>query len=141
MASLIKELSIEAPAEVVWGAVRDVGEVHRRLAPGFVLDTKLDGDVRVVTFANGVAARERIVSLDEGARRLAYSAVGGRAVHHHASFQVFAEGERRCRLLWVTDVLPHEMAGPIRAMVEQGAAAIKRALEASARPSAAAPPR
>jgi hypothetical protein len=34
--------------------------VHRRLAPGFVVDAKMDGDARIVTFANGNIARERL---------------------------------------------------------------------------------
>ena len=129
MASIVKELSIEAPAEAVWSAIRDVGEVHRRLAPSFVVETKLDGETRVVIFANGLVVRERIVGIDDGARRLAYAAVDGRAAHHNASFQVFPEGEARCRLVWITDVLPDDVAGLIRDMAEQGAAVIKRTLE------------
>lgn len=128
MATIIEDLSIDASADAVWDAVRSVGEVHRRLAPGFVVDTRLEGDARIVTFANGLVVRERIVGIDDRARRLAYAAVGGRATHHNASFQVLPEGEARCRLVWITDVLPDEAAGPIRAMVEQGAAAIQRAL-------------
>jgi len=38
MASIRKEILIDAPPEDVWAAVRDVGAVHRRLAPGFVVD-------------------------------------------------------------------------------------------------------
>lgn len=129
MATIVKEMWIDAPADAVWGAVRAVGEVHRRLAPGFVVDTALEGDTRVVTFANGMVVRERIVGIDDAWRRLAYAAVGGRAEHHHASFQVLPEGEARCRLVWITDLLPDAAAAPIRAMVEQGAAAIQRALK------------
>lgn len=128
MATIVKELRLDVAADAAWGAVRSVGEVHRRLAPGFVVDTALEGDTRVVTFANGMVVRERIVGLDDAWRRLAYSVVGGRAAHHNASFQVFPEGEARCRLVWITDVLPDDAAGPIGAMVEQGAAAIARTL-------------
>jgi hypothetical protein len=59
----------------VWEAVRDVGAVHTRLAPGFVVDTRLEADTRVVTFANGLVARELIVDIDDDARRLVF---GGR---------------------------------------------------------------
>ena len=37
MASLRQEILIEAPAEVVWDVLRDVGAVHRRLLPGRVV--------------------------------------------------------------------------------------------------------
>jgi carbon monoxide dehydrogenase subunit G len=129
MACVSKEILIDADPETVWSAVRDVGAVHRRLATGFVADTRLDGNARIVTFANGAVVRELIVSIDDRARRLSYAAVGGRSAHHNASMQVFVEGENRTRLVWITDVLPDEVAGFIGAMVDQGAAAIKKTLE------------
>lgn len=129
MASIRKEILIDADPEAVWAAVRDVGAVHKRLARGFVADTRLDGDSRVVTFANGFVVRELIVDIDDATRRLAYASVNGRAKHHHATLQVFGEGERRARLVWVTDVFPNEVAETIRAMVEAGSEAIKRTLE------------
>lgn len=129
MACIRGEITIEAAAEAVWAAVRDVGAVHRRLAPGFVTDVRLDGGARLVTFASGFVVRELIVDIDDQARRLAYAAVGGRATHHNASMQVLADGEGRSRLVWITDVLPNEVAGAIGAMVEQGAAVMKQTLE------------
>ena len=76
MASIRREILIEARPEVVWDAVRDVGAVHERLAPGFVVDTRLEDGARVVTFASGLVAREVIVDVDDGARRLVWAVVG-----------------------------------------------------------------
>jgi hypothetical protein len=129
MASIRKEISIEACPDDVWAAVRDVGAIHLRLARGFVVDTRLEGDARIVTFANGLVARELIVDVDDKARRLVWAAVGGRASHYNASLQVFAEGEGASRAVWIADLLPHDLAGPIGAMIEEGCAAIKRTLE------------
>jgi carbon monoxide dehydrogenase subunit G len=129
MTSIRKTIAINAPADVVWAAVRDVGAVHERLAPGFVVAAHLEGDARVVTFANGLIARERIVDIDDGQQRLAYASVGGRLTHHNASLQVFAEEGDRSRLIWITDLLPDELAGSIREMVEQGAEVMKQTLE------------
>jgi hypothetical protein len=84
-----------------------------------------------VTFGNGLVARELIVDLDDQARRLVWSARGGRLTHHNASAQVFADGEGRSRLVWIADLLPHELEGDIRAMIEQAAAVMKKTLEAS----------
>lgn len=81
MASIHREFSVAADAAQVWDVFRDVGEVHRRLAPGFVTDCRLEGHARVVTFANGFVARERLVDVDERARRLAYSARSARLQH------------------------------------------------------------
>ena len=128
MASIHKEIVIDAPARDVWDAVRDVGAVHRRLVPGVLTDARLDGDARVVTFANGPVVRELIVSVDDERRRFAYAAVGGLASHHNASMQVFEAGAQRSRLVWITDMLPDALAGPIGELVELGTAAMQRTL-------------
>ena len=129
MASIRTEIALEARADDVWAAVRDIGALHERLVPGFVLDTRAEGDSRVVTFGNGMVLRELIVDLDDDARRLAWSARGGGLTHHHASVQVLADGKERSRLVWIADLLPHELASDIRAMIEQAAAVMKKTLE------------
>jgi hypothetical protein len=132
MATIRKELQLELPAERVWDAVRDIGALHTRLVPGFVVDTRLEPGARVVTFGNGMVVRELIVDRDDAARRLAWSARGGRLTHHNASVQVFADGDQRSRLVWIADLLPDELAGDIRAMIEQATAIMKKTLEAHA---------
>jgi hypothetical protein len=136
IATIHQDIVIEAGPEHVWAAVRDVGAVHERLIPNYVLETRMDGDTRYLTVPGGAVIRELIVSIDDEARRLAYSAVEGFRIpltHHHASFQVFPEGEDRCRLVWITDVLPNELAGEVRARVERGSQVMKQTLEQSAR--------
>ena len=132
MASIRKELIVDASADHVWAALRDIGQVHTRLAREFVIDTRLDGDSRLVTFANGEVVRERIVDIDDRARRLAYAVVDWRTTHHNASFQVTPDGDGRSRLTWVTDLLPDSLADLVGGFVEQGCVAIKRTLETSA---------
>ena len=129
MASIRREMQVAAGAAQIWDAVRDVGEIHRRLVPGFVTDCRLEGDARIVTFGNGVVARELIVDLDDEARRLVWSASGGRLSHHNASLQVFAEDDAHSRLVWIADLLPNAMAQPIAAMIDEGMRAMKRTLE------------
>ena len=129
MASIRREVSVVAGPAVVWDAIRDVGAVHERLAPGFVVDTKLEEGARLVTFGNGVVARELIVDVDDEARRLAWAVVGGRMTHHNASLQVFADGEGRSRVVWIADLLPNELAGFIAGMIEQGMAVMTKTLE------------
>ena len=129
MASIRRELVIEARPEEVWDAVRDIGALHTRLVPGFVTGCRLEEGARIVTFGNGMVVKELIVDLDDTARRLAWSATGGRLTHYNASMQVFAEGKDRTRAVWIADLLPHEAAGPVGAMIEQGCQAMKKALE------------
>src|SRR5438445_11360981 len=124
MASIRKEIPLESSAENVWAAVRDVGALHHRLVPGFVVDTRLEADARIVTFGNGMVVRELIVDLDDEARRLAWSARGGWLTHHNASVQVFAEGAGRTRRVWTAGLLPNELAAAVRAVNGQAAASL-----------------
>ena len=127
MASIYKDIPLPAPAADVWDAVRDFGALHRRLVPGFVLDTRLDGDARIVSFANSTVARELMVDCDDARQRLVYAAISERVKQHSASVQVIADSETRCRLLWTVDVLPHEIAPYIDAQMDHAAGAMQRA--------------
>ena len=129
MATIRNEVLIEAPAEAVWDAMRDFGAVHERVVPGFVTACKLEGDTRVLTFANGLVARERLVDLDDEARRLVYAIPEGLAEHYNAQVEVVADGAGRCRVIWVIDLLPNELAPQVRAMTHDGVIAMKRALD------------
>jgi hypothetical protein len=131
MASIHKEILIDALPDHIWDSIRDIGAIHTRLAKEFVLDTRVDGDSRLVTFAGGAVVRERIVDIDDGARRLAYSVVEWRTTHHNASIQVFAEDGTRSRVVWIADLLPDDLAGLVGGLMEQGCAAMKRTLEHS----------
>jgi hypothetical protein len=128
MASIRLEMSLTADPTKVWDAVRDVGAIHTRLAPDFVTDVKMDGDARIVTFANGMVAKELIVDLDDTARRLVWSVVEGRMTHHNGSLQVFPESSG-CRVVWIADILPHDLKGPVQGMMQQGMNAMKKKLE------------
>src|SRR5262245_7849533 len=129
MASIRREILMEADPKDVWEAIRDVGAVHTRLAPGFVVDTRLEEGARVVTFGNGLVARELIVDIDDEAQRLVWAVVGGRPSHHNASLQVFSERDGRCRVVWIADLLPDELAGTIAGLIDQGMSVMKRTLE------------
>ncbi|GIQ71618.1 SRPBCC family protein [Bradyrhizobium sp. RD5-C2] len=138
MASIHKDIPIDAPADHVWDALRDFGALHTRLVPGFVTDTQLAGDVRTVSFANGTMARETLVDCDDKRRRLVYAITSERVKQHSASVQVFAEGDARCRVVWIADVLPHEIAPYMDAQMDLGAAAMQAAQSQSARDKNAA---
>src|SRR5438105_2916229 len=133
MSSIIKEIVVGTSAEQAWDALRDVGALHDRLVRGFVLETVLEGDTRVVTFANGLVVREHIVTIDNQARRLAYTNELEGATFHAASAQVFdGDADGTCRFVWITDVLPDALAVPVEAMMSAGIASVKQTLEAEA---------
>jgi Polyketide cyclase / dehydrase and lipid transport len=128
MASIRREISIDASPDLIWAAARDVGALHTRLVPGFVADTRLEKDVRVVTFESGLVARERIIDVNDDDRRIVWSMIDGPLTHHNGALQVFARGDGS-RVVWIADLLPDDLAKPVAASMEQGLTAMKRAME------------
>jgi hypothetical protein len=128
MASIHKDIPIDAHPDDVWAAVRDFGAVHQRLAPGFVIDARLEGDARIVTFHNGTVARELLVDCDDARRRLVYAVISERVKHYSASVQVAADGKMRTRVIWIVDVLPHEIAPYIAGQMDLAVLAMQKAL-------------
>lgn len=129
MASIRKEMVTKARSDDVWDAIRDIGALHTRLVPGFVIDTRLEPGARIVTFGNGMVVKEPIIDINDTDRRLVWSAVGGLTTHYNASAQVFAEGDGRTRVVWIADLLPDTAARDIGAAMEQGLAVMKQALD------------
>jgi carbon monoxide dehydrogenase subunit G len=134
MASVRRQIEIDADADSVWDAIRDFGAVHERVVPGFVVDCRLDGDTRIVTFFSGNVQREPLVDLDDHARRLVYSAVDSPlgATHYNASVQVFADDQHNCRVEWVIDVLPDELAPTLGQLMDRAAESMRPTLARSA---------
>lgn len=133
MASIRKEVFIDARPEVVWDALRDVGALHTRLVPGFVTDTRLEPGARTVTFGNGQVFKELIVGLTEADRRLVWAIVDEPFVHYNASAQVFSE-KAGTRFVWTADLLPDALAGQVGSMMDQGLGVLKATMEESPAP-------
>jgi uncharacterized protein YndB with AHSA1/START domain len=129
MATIRKEVQIGASPQRVWDALRDVGALHTRLAPGFVVDTRLDGNARIVTFGNGMVVREDIVSVDDATRRVVWAIIGQQFQHYNGAAQAVANSDGGTSFSWTVDLLPDEAAGDVEAMMEAGIAVIKTTME------------
>ena len=131
MATVRKAVTIARSADEVWDAVSDVGELHTRVAPQVVANTTLEagGEVRIVTFGNGVVLKELIISNDPSARRLAWSAQSDQWQHHNASLQIFPLSDERCEAVWTADVLPHAAGALMKQFLTMGLDAMKSHLE------------
>jgi uncharacterized protein YndB with AHSA1/START domain len=131
MPSIRKEIRIDAPPEKVWDALRDFGALHERLVPGFVTDCRMDGEDRIVTFANGATYREVLIDLDDETRRLAWSIVDGPYVHHNGVAQVFDE-DGDTRFVWTTDLIAaDDVVAQTDEGMKVGVATVKKTLEAA----------
>src|SRR6476646_2325236 len=117
MGSICKKILTKAAIEDVWSAIRDIGALHTRLVPGFVTDTKIEPGARIVTFGNGMVVRVPIVTLDDVALRLVWTAEGGRTTHYNGSAQVFAEPDGSARVVWTVDFLPDSLAPALDGMM------------------------
>jgi hypothetical protein len=133
MASIRKEIRIDVPVERVWDALKDVGALHTRLVPGFVKDTVLEGDSRVVVFSNGMTVREDIVSVDAAQRRVAWAVVGQQFRHYNGAAWVEADPKGGSRFVWTADLLPNEMASQVEQMMTTGIAVVRQTMETSAK--------
>lgn len=126
MASIHRDIVINTPAAALWDAMRDPGALHTRLAPGFIAHCEMEGDAaRNIRFANGMEARELIITIDDERRRIVWSAQSERLTHHNASTQIHEEGTTRCRVVWIADLLPDAIAPAVTAMIEAGLQAMK----------------
>src|SRR5688572_26889190 len=129
MATINKEIDIRCSGEFAWDAIRDVGNIHKRLVPGFVTDCVLEDGARTVTFDNGMVIRELIVDVDDETRRHAWATHDKPFVHYNASVQVFANGPGKCRVAWLSDFLPHELRETMEQTIQRALDAMKRTME------------
>ena len=127
MATLKREVPVANGAAAVWQKLRDFGQVHTKVAPGFLTALKIDKGDRVLTFFNGMVARERLVTLDDEQCRLVYSVVDGQASHYNAAVQVFPEGDGS-RVVWTIDLLPNELAPAIGGMMDAAVKVMRKTL-------------
>jgi hypothetical protein len=132
MASVRREIATKAAPDNVWSAIRDIGALHTRLVPGFVIDTKVEGSVRIVTFGNGRVVREPIVTVDDQARRLVWTSEGGMAKHYNGAVQVTANVDGSSTVVWIADFLPDDITTAIAGAIDAGMVVMKRTLDALA---------
>ena len=119
MASVIREIIIDASQEKVWDVINDFENGPLRMAPGAFVDCRLETPgVRAMTFADGTVARERLIARDAQAHRIVWGWVADNVTHDNTSMQVFAEQGGKSRLVWIHDTLPDELTGWLATAME-----------------------
>lgn len=132
-------MEIAASADHCWDALKDFGAIDKRLAAGFIVKTELiSDDVRVITLSNDVVLKERLVGIDEDTMRLAYAVIEDPVgiTHHNGSVQIIrGTNAAHCTLVWIADILPHELGELVGAPMDSGLPPIKQTLEGAVQPS------
>lgn len=126
MASFRSEAIIDVSAPAAWARLSDLAQTHT-LFPGVLTACVLDGNIRTVTFADGTVVRERIVTVDSQAMRLAYGVLD-RFEHHASSMQIVPVNDCQCRFVWISDVLPDAAIDRVAGLMTKGTEAFKSAL-------------
>jgi hypothetical protein len=128
MATIWWEAPISVSAEQAWATLRRVDLAYNLFSPVQTEGT-MCGDIRTVTFASGLVVRERIVTVDEARKRVAYTVLDDLFDHHSASMQIVPVDGANCRFLWISDFLPDERTEMAAPLVQQGSAALIRNIE------------
>lgn len=130
MATIRKEFRVASPIDTVWAALADFQAVHTKLARGFVVASEPEegGAVRAITFANGMRARERLVSVDAALKRVVYTIQDSPNFTFYAGSAQLIEDQGGTRFVWTVDLLPDAMAAPVSGMMDAGLEAMRTTL-------------
>jgi Polyketide cyclase / dehydrase and lipid transport len=131
MGSMTQEVLTAAAPDEVWDAIRDIGALHTRLVPGFVVNAQLIPGGRRVTFASGRIVEEPIVSSSDALRKLVWTVKAEDLpfTHYNGSVQVHARAAGGSRVEWTADFLPDSAAAVLEPLMSAGAEAMRRALQ------------
>lgn len=127
MATIYREVDLDADAEEAWRQLADVGAVNKLI--DYLGPVTVDGDRRSCSLGDQGELNELIVTVDQDRRRLAYSIRESplNFTHHSASWQVTPAGDKS-RLVWITDVKPDSVAPALEELIDQTADSIQRNL-------------
>ena len=128
MATIQKVIDVEASVEDVWDKIANVGSISDFV--GFITESQLDGDIRVCKMTDGGVLEEKIISIDNALRRVAYCITSAPLdlEFHSASMQVIPNGDS-ASMIWITDIKPDSMTEQFDPLFEEALPGIRAALE------------
>lgn len=130
MATVQKVIDINASANDVWNKIANIGSVSDII--GFITESEYDGDVRVCKMADGGVLEEKIISIDDSLRRVAYSIINSPLdlEFHSASMQVVSK-DKGATMVWTTDLKPDALAQQFDSVLEEAVPGMRTALESN----------
>ncbi|WP_341715693.1 hypothetical protein QQG74_16675 [Micromonospora sp. FIMYZ51] len=109
MGTIYRQAKLTVTADVAWDFLDRYtrSEVHVFSA---AKGERQEDDYRVVTLADGTELWERNVTVDAGLMRAVYAIPEfPGAEHHQAEMRVLRDGDDAATVVWITDLLPHEL--------------------------------
>lgn len=127
MATVRREVRVARPPGEVWALVGDPRRLHEWF-PG-VVDTVVDGDDRTITLASGIPMPEKIVTVDDVARRFQYRVTSPLFRSHLGTIDVLDVGDGTSMVVYGTDAEPAVLALVVGGAAGAGLRNVKRILE------------
>jgi hypothetical protein len=123
MASILKEIAVNASAAAAWSKVADAGGVDKLVS--MISACRLEGDKRYCTMVDGSEIVEQVIAVDHANRRLSYTITEGPLPFefHCGSMQVHEAGSG-ARLVWTFDFKPDALADFVRPILDQASESI-----------------
>ncbi len=117
MATIYKRFVLDTSADSAWQKVRATQNVHELF--GMLVDARVDGDQRVCRTTDGGELVERIITVDDAARRIAYTITDSPFgfEFHSASWQISEHGGETV-FEWFTDVKPDPIAEVLDVVID-----------------------
>lgn len=136
MGTVRRHIFIEASADAVWELVGNPARLDEWFPITGCEVSREDGIAdlpptkRWITLASGLRFEEQIVTLDNDLRRFQYSIINNPIVKSHiGTVDVIPDGERRCLVIYSTDLEPEVMALVIAGAAGEGLERLKSTFE------------
>jgi len=129
METLRATITIDRPADEVWGIVSDAGSISTWFP--MVATSSASGEDRHCELEGGVPLDEKIVTNDPELRRFEYRIVGGGVpVESHLGTIDVLDVDGRALVVYSTEVTPDEVADTLGPAIEDGIRGLKQQCEA-----------
>ncbi len=124
MGTVRRHAFVNCNADKVWSFVGAPERLHEWFP---ISECRVDGNKRWITLAAGIVFEEDIVTLDHDLRRFQYKIVNNSLIKFHlGTVDVIPDGDKRCLVMYSTDMDPEVLALPIAGAASLGLEKVKQ---------------
>ena len=124
MGTVRRHAFVECNADKVWSFVGAPERLHEWFP---ITECRVEGNKRWITLAAGIVFEEDIFTLDHDLRRFQYKIVNNSLIKFHlGTVDVIPDGDKRCLVVYSTDMEPEVLALPIAGAASLGLEKVKQ---------------